>query len=158
MLTKMNLVSPVFNLITPYCQYCQEAYMMNCFKSICDQWPKPWPSLTDHMFVKILQHIYSHFDTPANGQAVIFLIGLLEVLISESSTLSITKPSQDTYGLARSHWHPDYCHYYGSLSPPATTCQVFWQAARSQSCCRTSFSEKKMTSKGTTIVFDITCL
>ena len=34
MLTKMNLLSPVFNLITPYCQYCQEAYMMNCWVQV----------------------------------------------------------------------------------------------------------------------------
>ena len=56
-----------------------------------------------NLHFKLLQakiiKVTSHLETPANGQAVVFLTGLLEVFISEISfrqqyrtTLSVIKP------------------------------------------------------------------
>ena len=59
----------------------------------------PYPLFSP--FIPVYNFLFSHFETPANGQALIFLTGLLEVFISEISlvwqqyrtTLSVIKPS-----------------------------------------------------------------
>ena len=47
--------------------------------------------------ILLIPNIFSHLDPPANGQAVIFLKGLLEVFYSELSNLATVSDNSVRY-------------------------------------------------------------